>query len=275
VTLPQEPFDSSQGAEPEAGSGPVEHIPPESPAPFPAWGVADLLRVMVVLLLAIFFIDTAAVLIASMVAAEHGVELLEVASDPRVVVPAQAVAYLLTVWFIARMIRRHYRLRFFPAVRWRLPQHWLRFLIGGMVLAMVVQILSSRLPIPRQLPIEQYFRSPLAAWLMAGFGILVAPFCEELFFRGLLFPVLRQRLGMLLAVVLTSALFAVIHASQLGHAWAAVSVLFVVGVVLTLIRAMADSLAASVLVHSGYNLALFALLYAGTAGFTNFKSLTQ
>jgi len=173
------------------------------------------------------------------------------------------------------MIRRHYRLKFFTAVHWRFPRRWLVMLAGGLLLALAVQILSISLPIPKQLPIEQYFSSPLGAWLMAGFGIVVAPFCEELFFRGLLFPVLRQRLGMLAALVLTSGLFAIIHASQLGRSWAAVSVLFVVGVVLTLVRAKTDSLASSVLVHSGYNLALFTLVYLSTSGFHDFKALTQ
>jgi hypothetical protein len=111
--------------------------------------------------------------------------------------------------------------------------------------------------------------------MMAGFGTLVAPFCEELFFRGLLFPMVLRRLGMFAAVVFTAGLFALIHASQLAHAWAAMTMLFVVGVVLTIVRARAHSLAASVLVHTGYNLALFALLYVGTAGFHDFKRLGQ
>jgi hypothetical protein len=233
-----------------------------------------LLRVLVVLLLSLFSCDTVAVLLANTLAAQPGV-VHDFGSDPQVVVPAQGVAYLLTVWFIVRMIRRHYRLRFFPAIRWRFPRRWLIPLAGGMVLAMVVQVLSTMLPIPKQLPIDQFFSSALGAWLMAGFGVLAAPFCEELFFRGLLFPVLRQRLGMLVAVLLTSGLFALIHASQLGRSWAAVSVLFTVGVVLTLVRALADSLAASVLVHSGYNLALFTLVYFGTAGFHDFRALVR
>jgi membrane protease YdiL (CAAX protease family) len=78
---------------------------------------------------------------------------------------------------------------------------------------------------------------------------------------------------MFVAVVVTAGLFASIHAAQLADAWAAVSMLFVVGVVLTVVRARTHSLAASVLVHTGYNLALFALLYAGTAGFHDFKRL--
>jgi membrane protease YdiL (CAAX protease family) len=191
------------------------------------------------------------------------------------VIPAQGVAYLGTVGFIVRMIRRHHCSRFLQAIHWRFPVEWLRFLLGGIILAILIQALSATLPIPKQMPIDQYFRSTSGAWMMAGFGTLVAPFCEELFFRGLLFPVMLRRMGMLAAVVLTSALFAFIHASQLAHAWAAMVMLFIVGVVLTIVRARAHSLAASVLVHTGYNLALFALLYVSTAGFHDFQRLGQ
>jgi len=267
MSTPVNPFGS--GEEPERDLRLAE-VPLQRRPMFPVWGMADLVRVLGVLFLSLFFADTSAVLIASLLpwARQDGARIT---LDPRVVVPAQALAYLLTVWFIVRMIRRYYGVDFFEAVHWRFPAGWLKFVIGGMFLAIVIQVLSANLPIPKQLPIEQYFRSASGAWLMAAFGTLVAPFCEELFFRGLLFPVLLRRLGMFAAVVLTSILFAFIHASQLGHAWAAVSMLFVVGVVLTLVRARTHSLAASVLVHSGYNLALFALLYVSTAGFHNFN----
>jgi hypothetical protein len=240
---------------------------------FPVWSGKDLVGVVVVLFVALFLADSLALLIANSVSGISRANARLLASDPRVVIPAQGIAYLATVGFIVRMIRRHHGSHFLQAVHWRFPAAWLKFLLGGMILAVLIQVLSVKLPIPRQMPIDQYFQSTSGAWMMAGFGTLVAPFCEELFFRGLLFPVVLRRIGMVGAVVVTGGLFAFIHAAQLAHAWAAVSMLFVVGVVLTLVRARAHSLAASVLVHTGYNLALFALLYAGTAGFHDFKRL--
>ena len=261
--LPANPIDGAEGPQFHTGTG------PQSLVPFPVWGWADLLRVVGVLFLALFFADTAAVLIAHTLWPAYS-STHTLSSDPRLVVPSQGVAYLLTVWFVKRMIT-HYHIGFFQAVHWNFPERWPRFLFGGLGLAVVIQLLSAGLPIPKQLPIEQFFQSPADAWMMAVFGTLVAPFCEELFFRGLLFPTVLRRLGMIAAVVVTAGLFALIHASQLGRSWPAVAMLFVVGVVLTLVRARAHSLAASVLVHAGYNLALFSLLYVGTAGFRNFS----
>ena len=270
--LPEpDPLGSSGGPplEVQAGPGPTTSERND----FPVWTCKDLIGVVIILFVALFLVDSLALLIANSVSGMSRAAARALASDPRVVVPAQGIAYLVTVGFVARLIKRHHRSHFLDAIHWRFPAAWLKFLLGGMMLAILIQALSVKLPIPRQMPIDQYFQSTSGAWMMAGFGTLVAPFCEELFFRGLLFPLLLRRVGMFIAVLITAALFALIHAAQLAHAWAAVSMLFAVGVVLTLVRARAHSLAASVLVHAGYNLALFALLYAGTAGFHDFKRL--
>jgi membrane protease YdiL (CAAX protease family) len=274
--------DSPMEADPSDKSAgpPMEALPGGGPrfsesGDFPVWSGRDLVGIVVVLFVALFLADSFALLIADAVSGVSRGNARALASDPRVAVPTQGAAYLATVGFIVRVIKRRHRSRFLQAVHWRFPAQWLKFLLGGMVLAILIQALSLKLPIPKQMPIDQYFQSTSGAWMMAGFGTLVAPFCEELFFRGLLFPVVLRRLGMFAGVVITGGLFALIHASQLAHAWAAMSMLFVVGVVLTIIRARAHSLAASVLVHTGYNLALFALLYVGTAGFHDFKRLGQ
>jgi membrane protease YdiL (CAAX protease family) len=46
------------------------------------------------------------------------------------------------------------------------------------------------LPGPKDAPIEKIFRSPGAAWLLFAFGVTIAPFFEELIFRGFLLPAL-------------------------------------------------------------------------------------
>ncbi len=198
----------------------------------------------------------------------------ELARDPKIVVPAQLAAYLVVVAFMYFLVRMRAP-GFLHAVRWNWPHRAaLVFWIGGMALALVVQVTSSLLPIPKSLPIEHYFRDPTGAWLMAAFGITVAPVVEELFFRGFLYPVLARRLGLFFGVVLTAAGFAVLHAGQLAHAWAPLLLLFIVGIILTLVRARTGSVAASVVLHAGYNAMIFALLYIGTDHFRHFEKMS-
>ncbi len=237
---------------------------------FPVWRLVDVFYVVLVLFLAMFITGTLAALIALLLPAYAHVKPAQMATDPRVVVPSQVVAYMITVLFIFRLITVHYRANFWDSIRWRWPRSWVPFFFIGIGLSLLLQIVSHFLPIPKQLPIEQFFRTSSGVWLMAIFGTFIAPFAEELFFRGLLLPALIERVGMFLSVVFTSLTFALIHAGQLGWSWAALAVLTAVGFVLTMVRLRADSLAASVIVHFSYNGFIFALIFIASRGFTRF-----
>jgi CAAX protease family protein len=107
--------------------------------------------------------------------------------------------------------------------------------------------------------------------VMTIFGVLFAPFAEEVFFRGLLFPALSRRVGAVFSLALTALLFGAVHAEQLGHAWSQVACIAAVGAVLTAVRWRFHSLASSTLMHMGYNGVLFAALYVQTQGFRDLR----
>jgi hypothetical protein len=83
------------------------------------------------------------------------------------------------------------------------------------------------------------------------------------------------RWGRLLAVLITSGGFAMVHSEQLGQAWGPLLVLFMVGLVLTLARVVTRSITPGLLVHMGYNFTLFTLLYLGTDHFRHLERMTQ
>jgi membrane protease YdiL (CAAX protease family) len=130
------------------------------------------------------------------------------------------------------------------------------------------------LPIPKSLPMDAYFHDATSAYMMAAFGMTLAPLLEELFFRGLLYPLLRRAFGLIVAVLLTAAAFAAIHGAQLGYAWAPVFSIFVVGVVFTVVRIRTNSVAVSFLMHCGYNFALFAALWLASDHYRHLEKVT-
>ncbi|MGH9556564.1 MAG: lysostaphin resistance A-like protein [Terriglobales bacterium] len=213
-------------------------------------------------------------------------------ADPDLVatgLAAQSLCYLLVVAFMRFLVEYRYRARFWEAVKWQWPQGgaWLGFLVGGVALAIGVQLASAWLPIPKSLPIQELLKEPANAWLLAAFGILVAPFVEEMFFRGFLYPVLaRFLLGLLhpalgrqlatgTAVLLTALAFTAIHGPQLAHHWAPLLLLFSVSLVFTVARALTGSVSVSFLMHVGYNTTLFAVLFLATDGFRHMEKALQ
>lgn len=109
--------------------------------------------------------------------------------------------------------------------------------------------------------------SPLSA---RDFGLLIllvaviAPIAEELFFRGMLYPLLRQRWSPAIAIVVNGFVFALIHFIPI-----LIPGLFFVGMVLAWVRERSGSLIPCILVHALQNGIVLFGIYAmmnGMAG---------
>jgi membrane protease YdiL (CAAX protease family) len=96
-------------------------------------------------------------------------------------------------------------------------------------------------------------------WLFLGCLLLAgvfAPFCEELYFRGFVYPVLRHRCGTPAAVLITSCLFAAIHFDLVRFLFLAL-----LGALLAIVCEKTRSLLPAIAAHSAYNLASIVLLF--------------
>lgn len=175
---------------------------------------------------------------------------------------------------------------------WRLPATAL----GCFALAALDEVL---LPGPPNAPIDDIFRSPGAAWLMFAFGVTFAPFFEETAFRGFMLPAFAtawdwaierstgkparpldaqghpqwSAFAMIIASIVTSLIFAQMHAEQQGHSLGPFLLLIVISLVLCAVRLKTRSLAASTLVHACYNFLLFFFMLLGTGGFRHLERM--
>jgi CAAX protease family protein len=252
---------------------------------------------------------------------------LDVVTYPVVTVLGQGLAYLVILGFMVAIVKREPGRDFLQAIRWNWPNNWSAYLLAGVTLSFTLQGIAHFLPIPKEVPMDRFFRTASEAWALSLFGVTFAPLLEELFFRGFLYPVLTRRFwvaivvlaattslsliytvklkwtkGALLAVLMvglgfgirlfldsalarrfgfatailaTSLSFSLLHAAQLGGAWGAVLVIFMVGLALTVTRAITKSVAASLIMHMAYNGTLSVLLFVGTDGFRHLERLNQ
>jgi membrane protease YdiL (CAAX protease family) len=198
---------------------------------------------------------------------------VDLARRPELLLAAQLLAYAVVFAFMYSLVASKTG-DFWGAVRWRWPATWVAFLFGGALLYLGLAGVGQLLPIPKHLPIDRFFANSREAMIMSIFAITFAPLMEELFFRGFLYPVLARRLGVSASIFLTSAAFGILHGAQLKYSWA-VLIIFLVGVALTTVRAVTKSVAASFLMHVGYNGTLSALMYVVTGGFRHLEKLNQ
>jgi hypothetical protein len=192
--------------------------------------------------------------------------------NPRMVLPAELAGYLVTLAFMAALVRSR-GLPFWRTVSWRWTSGIPGYVLLGFLLSVFVALATSVLPIPKSLPIEKYFADTIGVWMLAIFGVTVAPLMEELFFRGFLYPALARPLGSGWSVVITALGFALLHSPQLGGAWAPLLLLYIVGVVLTFVRVRTGSVVPGFFLHAAYNLTIFTEMYFQTAHFHNFSGL--
>jgi len=269
----------------ESASAPNRTEP--SPFPRPALFVPEDLRVpwggIDVLLFVVFgFVGLLVVgmIVASIAMVGFGVRMRDL--TPASTSPAKSTILVLTqaVWsglvlvYFFTLVRVRTQSPFWRTLGWRELRlgalspgaSALRCLGGGALLAVIVSAAGRFFGQQNELPIEQMFRSRPTVMLLMGFGIVVAPLVEETMFRGFLYPVIARRFGMATGVVITGALFGAMHAQQLWGGWGQIVLLILVGILLTWVRARTGTVAASYLVHLGYNTLLFLGFFAATGG---------
>jgi membrane protease YdiL (CAAX protease family) len=162
---------------------------------------------------------------------------------------------------------------------------WMYF-FSGCGLAIFVGFASSRVKETGHVPMQDLFKSRSGAFLLMAMAVLVAPLVEETVFRGYLYPLFASkfsrfaerfgldspdalRYGTAAGVLLTGILFGLMHGAQLGWTWDLVSLLTLVGLILTFVRARTGTVFASFLLHLGYNSMIAVSSIIATKGFTH------
>ena len=228
--------------------------------------------------------------------------LTEAANEIHYTLATEAIFYLLTLCSSVLLFPLLWHRNFFAALQWHAERarKYAGYLIGAAGVCFVLAMFDGMLlPGPADAPIDRIFRTPGAAWILFAFGVTLAPFFEELAFRGFLLPALSTAFdwiaekvtdepphpldeyghpqwsmpAMVVASVIASLLFAALHADQTGYSLGPFLLLVLVSLVLCVVRLGLRSLAASVLVHATYNFLLFSFMFFGTSGFRHLENM--
>ena len=231
---------------------------PKDPSQDPPWSGWDVTRIGLLL----FVVPFAALPFLALAAKQifyPGVPWLTVAQKPWIALSTQFLWYAAVAVYMVMFVEGTFHRPFWEAIRWNFPRrNWAMLVPVGMVLVSL-QGLERFFRIPKHIPIEDFLSTPLAAVMTGVLAVSFGPLMEELFFRGFLYPVVARRFGAVTGVIGTSIGFGLIHAAQLAFAWGLVLIIFLVGVVLTIVRAKTGSVGSSFVVHVAYNSTLVGL----------------
>ncbi|RSL19388.1 hypothetical protein EDE15_5054 [Edaphobacter aggregans] len=306
--------DPRASSQPQADPNPALAIDPtkgqaiviEAPPPSMAPGTGVPARIPHIGHAALFVSFAALVLLLSqgillgIVHPGHAVSLATV--SPKLVVASEAIAYIATLIISFFFFPLLWNRPFGTGLQWDFAaarRNAFKLIPIGLVLGFAVQAISSLIPVPKSVPMDDFFRTPSDVWLVTAFGTLLAPMFEEICFRGFLLPAFAiaydwlslprnpaahehwkittglTTAALVFSGILSSIFFALLHAEQLAHAWAALFVLFCVSLVLTTVRIRTHSVACSTLVHACYNLSVFMTLFIATGGYRHLERMAR
>jgi membrane protease YdiL (CAAX protease family) len=253
-------------------------IPPLEPVPAaprdPAWSGLDVFRLLIVALVAL--VASVFAMLAFVPGATFKARALRLTALPELMIVAQMLAYVLLLGYMYILLMKERRsLRFWKTIHWNWPANIWPYVGLGLAMQVVFLLLARFLPFPKETPFDALLRRPAAVVLIAVFAVTLGPLMEELFFRGFFYPVLARRFGMSTGISLSALGFGLMHAAQYGYSWASVFLIFLVGVVLGVVRASKDSVAAGFLVHAAYNSTIIFMLLIATDGFRHLEKLSS
>lgn len=125
-------------------------------------------------------------------------------------------------------------------------------IVSYLVNIIVVVLVGVEDPVQQQL-LQDALAGGLPLLLVALLAVVVAPFVEEVIFRGVLFRALADRINLPVGLVLSAAIFAVIHIEVVASQPFALVGLFIVGFLLAWAYHLTGNLTVPILGHAVFN----------------------
>jgi membrane protease YdiL (CAAX protease family) len=182
-------------------------------------------------------------------------ELLK--SDPTAIILqiiAIVPAHLLTLALAWVIVTKLNQFSFRETLGWESGgmkwQHYLGILVFFFAVAMIV---GNYFPEQENELTRILSSSRWAVYLVAFMAIVTAPIVEEVIYRGILYSAFQRTLGMGVAVAAVTLMFALVHVPQYYPSYSTISLLLLLSLILTMIRARTGNLLPCIVLHTVFN----------------------
>ncbi len=166
------------------------------------------------------------------------------------VIPAHILTLALA-WFA---VTNFNKFSFRQTLGWRFDNFriWYIFVITAAILILAA-VLTSIFGEQENELLRILKSSRTAVYLVAFLATFTAPLVEEVIYRGLLYSAFQRTFGNVTAIFLVTFLFALVHVPQYYPDFVSISMICLVSLVLTLIRAQTGNLLPCIALHFVFN----------------------
>lgn len=125
------------------------------------------------------------------------------------------------------------------------------FSVGALVV--VISFTPIQNYIPEHIPLDKYIGNTFGKLIIFTVIALMAPFVEEIIFRGYFYKGFENRMGSKWAGTIVTILFVAVHGPQLAFSPILMSFIAIIAIILIYIRIKTDNLTNCIIVHLIYN----------------------
>jgi CAAX protease family protein len=240
------------------GAEPGALVPPPSDPDNPPWSVGGGVLVWITSVLLLLLVPLLLVVPYLVLQGAHALRSENLQSDKTIiflsvlgVIPAHLLTFLV-VWLVATAGGKR---PFWKAFGWQwAPRFGVWHCVVLALLLYGAGVLITTLHGGGETQLDQIIKSSYATRVVTA--ILAAstgPLVEELVYRGMLYSALQRALGMVWAVVLVAFLFTGVHVLQYYNNLGVISVIALLSVTLTIVRAYSGRLLPSYIMHLIFN----------------------
>jgi len=133
-------------------------------------------------------------------------------------------------------------------------------------ICVVFRYIGEANPLVPNMPLDSIFtEAVIIGNIVIIFSVIfVAPFIEEILFRGFIYPAFNKYMGIYPSIILTSFLFTLAHYPNIKDEYLFMAIIFTLSLVITYARAKTGSTWLAIIMHHIYNLMYIAI------GFINY-----
>ena len=162
--------------------------------------------------------------------------------------------HILTLALAWLVVTNFNKFSFRQTLGWRFDNFriWYIFVITALILILAA-VLTSIFGEQENELLRILKSSRTAVYLVAFLATFTAPLVEEVIYRGLLYSAFQRTFGTATAIFLVTFLFALVHVPQYYPDFVAISMICLVSLILTLIRARTGNLLPCIALHFVFN----------------------
>jgi len=233
------------------------HPTPDNP-PWNSWTAFGVWAASVFLIIVLPNLFVFPYLLQKGVIATDSAQLIEfLQKDPMAIilnVIAIIPAHILTLVLAWLVVTKYKRFSFRATLGWDWGgfNWWNCLLILGSFFAAAV-VVSNFLPEQDNELMRILRSSRTAGYIVAFMATFTAPIVEEVVYRGILYSAFQRAFGVLAAVIVVTALFALVHVPQYYPSYSTIFLICMLSLILTLIRVRTKNLLPCIVLHTIFN----------------------